>query len=123
MTNASGFTKSERRLLREAAGYAWEAELGVELMKLLQEFHSWREGRLNVFELSDRIHRFHDGAARELYGRYTSDQAVPWITVRAVALGLVSEDRLGASLTTKLAHEIEEFKLNRLRKAEEADEG
>jgi len=123
MTNAADFTKSERRLLREAAGYAWEAELGAELMKLLQEFHSWREGRLNVFELSDRIHRFHDGTARELYGRYTGDQAEPWIAARAVALGLVSEDRLGANLTAKLAHVIETFKLNSPGKAEGADEG
>jgi hypothetical protein len=123
MTTRADFTKSERKLLREATGYAWEAELGAELMKLLQEFHAWREGRLNVFELSDKIHQFHDGTARELYGRYASDQDEPWKAARAVALGFVSEDRLGESLTAKIAHRIEEYRQISERGAENAGDG
>ena len=38
MTNKSDFTKSECRLLREATGYAWEAELGAKLAHSIEEY-------------------------------------------------------------------------------------
>ena len=55
----SKITKPERALLRQLAQKAWEAEL--------------------------EIHEFHNGASRELYGRYASLD--PAVTVaRAIAL-------------------------------------
>jgi hypothetical protein len=120
MTKDTDFTKSERKLLRELTGYAWEGELGAELMKLLQEFHAWQAGRLNVFELSDKVHQFHDGTARELYGRYASDQAEPWKVARAIALGFVSRDRAGENLIAKLAPHIAEYSRSSQMGAEDA---
>lgn len=63
-------SKVIRRKLREFAGLAHEAELRQELGHLAAQFDEWRAGCLDSFELSDRIHEFHNGPSREIYNRY-----------------------------------------------------
>ncbi len=65
------WTRSQRRLLRELSGKAYDRELERELSALEADFASWRRGEIDVHELSDRIHRFHNGSARRLFGIYT----------------------------------------------------
>lgn len=102
-------TKSERALLRRLAEEAWGAELTEELERLFEDFCKWTDHGISVFDLSERIHEFHDGVSRELYSRYTNLD--PDVTVaRAIAKGLVGEDVLGDSLRTKLARQIEFFR-------------
>lgn len=48
-----------RRLIREHAARAYEAELGQALGELEQQFAAWHNGHISAFELSDRIHAFH----------------------------------------------------------------
>ncbi len=62
--------QAAKRLLRQLATLAYERELGRELASLERGFQDWRQGRIDAFELTDRIHRFHNGQARELYSRY-----------------------------------------------------
>jgi hypothetical protein len=64
--------KSNRRKLRELAGVAYTRELSAELAKLEGDFGQWRSGEIDPFELSDRIHRFHDGISRDLWLRSLS---------------------------------------------------
>jgi hypothetical protein len=66
------WTKSQRRLLRELAGKAYDRELAHEAGKLEADFACWRRGEIDVHELADRIHRFHNGPARRLYVVYTN---------------------------------------------------
>jgi hypothetical protein len=78
-------TKANKRKLRELAGMAYRRELGAELSKLEEEFARWRSGEIDPFELSDRIHRFHDGISRDLYvlyGRLTQAMLLraPWLS-------------------------------------------
>jgi hypothetical protein len=63
-------TKANSRKLRELAGVAYSRELGTELSNVEKEFGRWRSGEIDPFELSDRIHRFHDGVSRDLYIAY-----------------------------------------------------
>ena len=68
-------TKSSRKeaaQLRALAAEAWEAELRLALQALFEDFSRWSGHELDSFELSDRIHKFHDGISRELYKRYTA---------------------------------------------------
>ncbi len=107
----SKYTKSERAILRELATAAWDAELNDALKCLYEAFGQWADGGMNAFELSDRIHVFHDGIARELYKRYTIlDESIA--VARAVALGLIGEDALRGALAEKLAPEIKAFRTN-----------
>lgn len=109
MSSKSKFSKSERAALRELAGEAWEAELHEALGELFEEFCKWADDGISSLDLTDKIHEFHKGIAKELYGRYTNLEAE--ITVsRAVAFGFIDEKRLPESLHAKLADRIECFR-------------
>lgn len=109
---SASFTKRERALLRHLATQSWELELREELESLFEEFGKWADEGMSSFELSDKIHEFHNGISRELYGRYTGLD--PAITVsRAVALGILSEAEVGAKLLKKLEREIAVFREHR----------
>lgn len=103
------FTKREKAELKELAGAAWEAELRDELEKLFEDFLKWADNGMDAFDLSERIHQFHNGVSRELCGRYTSLD--PEITVpRAIALGILGEGELGEALLEKLSAQIQAYR-------------
>jgi hypothetical protein len=86
-------TKAQRRRVRELVALAYERELGRELGLLEVEFSRWRHGELDVLELSDLIHRFHDGVARDLYSAYTNN--MPDLALgSAIARGILSPDEV-----------------------------
>jgi hypothetical protein len=77
-------TKANRKRLRELSAVAHVRELSAELAKVEEDFARWRRGEIDPFELSDRIHRFHDGASRDIYVAYRDSR--PYQSVaRAVA--------------------------------------
>jgi len=70
--NKDHFTKLERKELRRLAGLAYERELAKALETLEENFRQWKKNKITVFELSDFIHRFHNGIARDLWSFYTT---------------------------------------------------
>jgi hypothetical protein len=105
-------SKRERALLRHLATRAWELELEEELTRLFEDFGKWADKGMSCFDLSDKIHEFHNGVSRELYGRYTGLE--PAIAVsRAVALGILGESEVGTELLKKLEREIAVFREHR----------
>lgn len=101
-------TKAERAQLRSLVEEAWNQELTEKLTDLYEDFCRWGGDEISAFELTDRIHTFHDGAARELYKRYALCDSVAAVS-SAIAAGIISKDDLDASLRKKLAREIELF--------------
>lgn len=95
-------TKATRRRLRELAGIAYTRELGAELAKLEADFSKWRSGEIDPFELSDRIHQFHDGISRDLYVRYRN-----LAPQQAVARALVSHVLDRAEIPSDLLRALE----------------
>jgi|KBSSwiStaDraftv2_1062776.scaffolds.fasta_scaffold252585_1 hypothetical protein len=94
--------KEQRRRLRELAELAYERELSRELSDLEGEFSRWRSGETNAFDLSEAIHAFHQGAARELFSRYgRSSQEL--VVARAIHDGIISRDEVGAAMLKHLA--------------------
>lgn len=63
-------TKSQEKRLRELAGIAYERELAAASEALLAEFRRWDAKEIDVFQLNEKIHEFHNGISRALYGRY-----------------------------------------------------
>ena len=57
--------------MRSLVGIAHEIELRRALEKLYGNFEEWKSGGIDSFELSDQIHKFHDGPNRDIYLRYT----------------------------------------------------
>jgi hypothetical protein len=66
-------TKSQRKRIRQLAAEAYARELAAALSALHDEFERWKRDEISVFELSDRVHRFHNGVSRELYNRYATN--------------------------------------------------
>lgn len=60
-------SKNEKKHLRQLSELAYEKELSFYLDDLRSRFDEWKNGKLDVWELSDVIHKFHDGKSRELY--------------------------------------------------------
>lgn len=98
-------TKTSRRKLRELAGVAYTHELSAELAKLESDFVQWRSGEIDAFELSDRIHRFHDGISRHLYVLYR-DLPPSRSVARAVVLQLLQETEVPAKILSALESAI-----------------
>ncbi len=89
------FSKAQRRRLRDLGAMAYERELSAELSKLETEFCRWRAGEIDAHELSDRIHRFHQGPARQLFSKYGHSN-LDFAVAHAVHRGLITEDEAGA---------------------------
>jgi hypothetical protein len=92
------WTKKQRRELRELQGLAWERELEAALRELRSDFEAWAgKKEISAFELSDRIHKFHNGRSRELYNMYSGSLDNFWIGP-VVARGVIDESELSDDL-------------------------
>src|SRR2546426_12341514 len=64
--------KRVKRLLREYAAVAHEEELRRALLPVAEAFKRWERAELDSGGLSEIIHKFHQGPARDLWGRYNT---------------------------------------------------
>ena len=94
--------KAQRRRLRELAELAYERELSRELSDLEADFSRWRSGETNAFDLSEAIHTFHQGAARELFSRY-GGSSQELVVAQAIHAGVITRDEAGAVVLKHLA--------------------
>ena len=88
------------------AGLAHERELSAALSNLESEFGRWRRGEISVFELNDRIHRFHHGVSRDLYKLYDPRDA-EIVVPGAIARGTLKEQEVDPPLLRNVAELIE----------------
>lgn len=95
------YPKHIKRLIRAYAARAYEAELGQALGELEQQFAAWRSGQISAAELSDRIHAFNRGPARELWGRYNA-RIDDTLVAHAIVTGLLPRDEVPAALLEAL---------------------
>jgi hypothetical protein len=102
----STLTKKQKKEMRALQALAWEMELEQELNKLEDQFRSWRSGTIGAFDLSDRIHQFHDYESRNLYKYYSCWNnlfAVPG----AIAKGIISESEVSRQLLEAISSDIQ----------------
>jgi hypothetical protein len=95
------YSKRVKRLIREHARRAYEAELGLALGALEEQFAAWRNGLISAGELSDRVYAFTRGPARELWQRYNAkldDMQVAY----AIVSGALPRGELPAELLEAL---------------------
>src|SRR5256712_14105332 len=64
--------KRIKRLLREYAAVAHEEELRRALLPVAEAFKRWEREELASGEVSEIIHKFHQGPARDLWVRYNT---------------------------------------------------
>ena len=101
--------KNVKQLLRKHAAAAHEEELRRALLPLAEAFKKWGEGQLGSGELSELIHEFHQGPARELWVRYnpgsTSNLVMP--VAYAMVTGVLDRETIPPALLEHLARAIE----------------
>jgi hypothetical protein len=90
-------TKRQMKELRTLAGEAYRRELDGALREVASAFAEWEAGQLDGFTLSDRIHEFHNGIARDLWRNYTYVPTVGLI-YSALERGVVTHHELPAAL-------------------------
>ena len=116
------FTKSDRKRIRQIADLAWERGLRIELRKIAVAMEEMESGRLTPFDVTDHIHRFHDGASRDLYNQFSS--SLPWLAVcRAYFDGVLTDDDI-TNASGDIQADIREFaaSLAKLAREREATE-
>jgi hypothetical protein len=98
-------TREHRKELRQLVETAHDRELGLYLSLLEKRFAEWRRSEIGPGELSDFIHEFHDGWARDVFKIYSilkPDQLV----ARALGIGLLSGDEVSEGLRQTLTDAI-----------------
>ena len=99
-------TKSQKKRLRNLASVAYERELAAASKSLLREFRRWEQKEIDVFELNERIHEFHNGISRTLYSRYVGMD--PGFGVaRAIKSGVLKPTELDDDLASLVSGMVE----------------
>ena len=100
--------KKIKRVIREYAGQLYEADLRQELEALSTKFDEWQHGAIDSFDLQEAIHRFHNGAARELYKQYNQSD-LDFIVAHAIVAGQINRDEVPAEVLAHLGNAIAFF--------------
>jgi hypothetical protein len=72
------------------------------------DFARWRGGEIDPFELSDRIHRFHDGVSRDLYVAYRDLSPIN-AAARAIALQVLDRTEVPSEILGELESMVQFF--------------
>jgi hypothetical protein len=102
-------SKRLKKELRQHVGRAWEAEMKAALGDLAAKFDGWRAGHVSTADLDAAIHKYHDGAAREIWRRFsTNDLKMP--LAHAVAVGLIEEQSLSPEVRDHISSMVAFFR-------------
>ncbi len=101
--------KKLKKESRSLAGKAYERLLNKALRELDADFSEWRAGKIDPWELSDRIHKFHDGISRRLYVLAGHNHGQT-ILSEAILQGEIPLEDLSAELKEYLRPSIESLK-------------
>lgn len=86
-------TKAVKRALRQLATLAHEEELRRALLPIAAAFGQWQAGQLGSGELTEIIHAFHQGPARELWKKYSSG-SLEFAVAHAIVSGVIERDQV-----------------------------
>jgi hypothetical protein len=114
------YPKHIKRMIREYAAQAYEIELGQALGELEQQFALWRAGQISAGELSDRIHAFHQGPSRELWGRYNA-RIDDMLVAHAIVTGLLPRETIPAELLEALQPRMDFYEREQAAREQEAE--
>ena len=104
--------KRVKRLLREQAAIAHEEELRRALVPLAEAFGRWARGDVGSGELTELIHTFHQGPARDLFLRY-NDSHLEMQVAHAIVTGVLDRAKIPGELLEHLARALSFYEADR----------
>jgi hypothetical protein len=104
------YPKQIERELKVLAGQAYENELGRELGELAQHFDAWREGKISASDLTELIHEYHNGPARELWKKYNSPFTELQVA-NAIVNGILQKEQVSEETRPYIEEAIERYRL------------
>lgn len=99
-------TKKIKKELNYLDGLAYERNLDLELAKLQAQFLQWQEKQISGFELTELIHKFHQGPARDLYLTYQGTSMNAIRVARAIVNDIIAPSEVSEETTKALANQI-----------------
>ncbi|WP_027856634.1 hypothetical protein [Marinobacterium jannaschii] len=84
-------SKKTKKILNELASQAYEKDLSRCLDVVYKHFQAWKAGEIEVWDVNQAVHDYHDGIARELYKTYCMNDPL-FSVVFGVHQGLISID-------------------------------
>ena len=103
-------SKRARKDIREVASIAYERELSAQLVKLQRKFDEWHRKEIDAFQLEQAIHVFHDGAARDLFKRYSPGAVLDHTVAGAVLRGTIQEEEVPETIRDHVMHLVAAFR-------------
>ncbi len=100
-------TKSQRKHIRSLAQRAYEKELSQALNSLHERFQKWHANEISPWDLSEDIHKFHDGTARELYKFYEMTHNFEFSVAHAVAKDILDFEEIEENCRALLQPKID----------------
>lgn len=82
------------KTLRQFAGIAYERELSIATRALQEQFVRWENKEIDVFELNEKIHEFHNGISRKLYSQFVGMDSAFGVA-SALHDGILSREEVG----------------------------
>jgi hypothetical protein len=73
---------------------------------LRKHFDRWERNEIGSFELNQLVHRFHDGAAREIWKQYSTSHLEPAVA-SAIVAGVLRKEELPEELVRHVVGLIE----------------
>ena len=93
ITMSNELSKSMKRKLRDFAAKVYEIEMRTHLSELARSFNEWNAGKLDLFQLDNLIHKYHNEKSREFYKAYTGLDPKMFIA-RAVGFGIIKQEEI-----------------------------
>jgi len=87
-------SKKLEKMLRQFAEVAYERELSIATRALQEQFVRWENKEIDIFELNEKIHEFHNGISRKLYSQYVGMDAA-FRVASALHHGILSREEVG----------------------------
>ena len=87
------YPKKIKKILKELASLSHQRELAVELKVLHERFNDWENNKIDVFELNEYIHIFHNGASQEIWKKHNHADT-DMIVSSSAAFGILRKDEI-----------------------------
>lgn len=101
------YPQAERQEIQRLIDEAYRRELDAELRKLAEYVDAWKVGNISCFELSDLIHKFHDGTARELFKFYNYAPDPLLVFIYGVRREILKEEEIPERFRNTVKREVE----------------